>query len=114
MGNEQIKRMKSEQVQLARKLRANPTPAEKHLWEILRRRPGKLKWRRQARVLGFIVDFYCASLGMVIEIDGCDEERDHRLSACGFNIICMSKERALEYNFEAMKKWLTGPPCLRV
>jgi very-short-patch-repair endonuclease len=106
--------MKSEQVLLARKLRANPTPAEKHLWEILRRRPGKLKWRRQVPMLGCIVDFYCASLRMVIEIDGREEDLDRRLSACGFNVIRFPKERALEYIFETMKAWLTGPPCLRI
>ncbi len=65
-------------------------------------------------MLGCIVDFYCASLRMIIEIDGCEEERDRRLSTCGFHTIRMSNERALEYNFETMKKWLTGPPCLRV
>lgn len=106
--------MKSEQVLLARKLRANPTPAEKHLWEILRRRPGKLKWRRQTPMLGCIVDFYCPGLQMIIEVEGHDEERDRRLSTYGFKVIRMPEERALDYSFETMKTWLTGPPCLRV
>jgi very-short-patch-repair endonuclease len=53
----------------ARELRKNMTPQERKLWYLfLRDHP--VKFYRQ-RVLGpFIVDFYCASAQLVIEIDG--------------------------------------------
>jgi very-short-patch-repair endonuclease len=63
----------------ARQFRADPTPAEAKAWEILHnRRCLGLKFRRQWPLLGFIVDFYCPELKLVIEIDGAvhaDKER---------------------------------------
>ena len=54
----------------ARVLRADATPAEKELWAMLR--GGKLgaRFRRQQPVGPYIVDFYCAAAGLVIELDG--------------------------------------------
>ncbi|QYE34836.1 DUF559 domain-containing protein [Polymorphobacter sp. PAMC 29334] len=54
----------------ARVLRADATPAERDLWQILR--GGKLgaRFRRQQPVGPFIVDFYCAAAGLVVELDG--------------------------------------------
>ena len=53
----------------ARKLRKEMTKEERHLWyDFLRHYP--IKFNRQ-KVLGkYIVDFYCASAKLVIEIDG--------------------------------------------
>jgi very-short-patch-repair endonuclease len=75
----------------ARELRRQDTPAEKILWETLKGR--KLlgyKFTRQKPILGYIVDFYCAELLLIIEVDGSihdetgeydtlrsDELRDH-------------------------------------
>ena len=48
-----------------------PTIAEKHAWYLLRdRRTLGLKFRRQVPIDDFIVDFYCASEGIVIELEG--------------------------------------------
>lgn len=56
---------------LARLFRRQPTPAEAAAWLLLRgRRILGLKFRRQQLVAGFIVDFYCASLRLVLELDG--------------------------------------------
>ena len=54
----------------ARLLRADATPAESELWGMLR--GGKLgaRFRRQQPVGPFIVDFYCAAVGLVVELDG--------------------------------------------
>jgi adenine-specific DNA-methyltransferase len=42
-----------------------------HLWKHLRaHRLAELKWRRQHAIGPFIVDFYCHSKGLVIEVDG--------------------------------------------
>jgi len=50
-------------------LRQNPTPAEKKLWQdFLRSYPFRVL--RQRPIANFIVDFYCAALMLVIEVDG--------------------------------------------
>ena len=66
--------------ELARELRNNPTPAERKLWRILRRRQLlNLKFLRQKHIIYlqtkdtaffFIADFYCAEKKLVIEVDG--------------------------------------------
>ncbi len=44
---------------------------ERHAWSLLRnRRIGGLKFRRQHVIGAFIVDFYCADLRLVLELDG--------------------------------------------
>ena len=56
---------------LARELRSSPTPGERFAWSLLRRHQiHGLRFRRQHVLHGFIVDFYCAKLKLVIEIDG--------------------------------------------
>jgi very-short-patch-repair endonuclease len=60
-----------EMLELARRLRREQTPAEKALWEALRGRGlcGH-KFRRQHPFGCFVVDFYCAAIGLVVEVDG--------------------------------------------
>src|SRR5690606_27789224 len=57
--------------ELARKNRNNPTASEKLLWQQLK---GKkmlgYDFDRQRPIDTFIVDFYCKSLRLAIEIDG--------------------------------------------
>lgn len=84
-------------VTLARANRKTPTPAEAKMWsEILRRRQlVGFKFLRQKPIDGYIVDFYCAALGLVIEIDGdshaeqieYDAERTRILNAYGLQIV---------------------------
>ena len=58
-------------LELARQFRKNPTESEDVVWQMLRNRQIKnLKWRRQQVIDGFIADFYCAELNVVLEIDG--------------------------------------------
>lgn len=65
------RRCLEEKWEFARELRKNPTPAEKALWKKLQcRRLGGWKWKRQAVILGFIVDFYCPQAGVIVEVDG--------------------------------------------
>jgi len=54
----------------AREMRKNPTPSEKKLWDKIRGFQLGAKFRRQAIILGYIADFYCASKRVVVEIDG--------------------------------------------
>lgn len=52
-------------------LRTFGTPAEGRLWRALRRRQlGGFKFRRQYGVRAYILDFYCASARLAIELDG--------------------------------------------
>ena len=57
------------QLENARRLRREMTPHERKLWYLfLRRYPVKIY---KQRIIGrFIVDFYCASARLVIELDG--------------------------------------------
>ena len=54
-------------------LRNNMTPAEKALWKMIQRSQldGR-KFRRQHSVGGFVLDFYCPSERLAIELDGAD------------------------------------------
>ncbi|WP_299324603.1 endonuclease domain-containing protein [Parasphingopyxis sp.] len=55
----------------AKKMRREPTPAERKLWLALRaKRLGNAKFSRQVVIEPFIVDFASRKLGLVIEIDG--------------------------------------------
>ena len=57
--------------EFARNLRKESTPEEKIVWEALRNKKFLgLKFRRQHVLKGFVVDFYCHSLNLAIEIDG--------------------------------------------
>ncbi len=55
---------------LARQMRKNPTPPEETLWQGLRKKQLGVKFRRQHAIERFIVDFYCAEAGLVVEVDG--------------------------------------------
>ena len=88
---------------LAREFRHQPTPAESKAWEILRdRRLLRLKFRRQQIIDGFIVDFYCPELELVLELDGTvhdhaeaiqyDTERTRHLTSRGISVIRVRNE----------------------
>jgi len=54
-----------------KRLRTFGTPAEAALWNILKNRKiGGLKFRRQHSIGNFIMDFYCPSIKLCIELDG--------------------------------------------
>jgi very-short-patch-repair endonuclease len=61
----------SKSAQMGRLLRRNETWAEKLMWSRLRdRRFSAYKFRRQVRVKGFYLDFYCPQARVNIELDG--------------------------------------------
>ena len=81
---------------LARKLRKNPTDAEKLLWARLR--GGQLdgvRFRRQAPMGSYVVDFFCPSARLIIELDGGqhaertapDARRTEWLEGQGYRVI---------------------------
>ena len=89
-------RVEQSKVERARELRHSMTEEERLLWKQLReRRLLGLRFRRQQIIDGFIVDFYCPSVGLVVEVDGpvhderadYDRERDQVIAARGLTII---------------------------
>jgi very-short-patch-repair endonuclease len=57
-------------------MRCAPTPGEALLWAQLQgRRLDGWKFRRQAVIAGYIVDFFCPALGLAVEVDGLIHER---------------------------------------
>ena len=80
----------------ARALRRNMTPQERHLWyDFLRYYPAKVY---KQRIIGeYIVDFYCASARLVIEVDGSqhyepseqhkDAQRTAYLESLGLTVV---------------------------
>ncbi len=88
----------------ARKLRQNMTPAEKRLWSALRNKQLEgLRFRRQHPVDNFILDFYCPSYKLVIEVDGeihsdrtdYDDARTDQLAEYGYTVLRFSNERVM-------------------
>ena len=86
-------------------LRKEMTPAEKILWERLKAsRLNGFHFRRQQIITGFIVDFYCHSARLIIEIDGpvhniqkeYDAEREKVLEDRGFCILRFSNQDVVE------------------
>ncbi|MFC5271437.1 endonuclease domain-containing protein [Adhaeribacter terreus] len=83
-------------------LRKNQTSAEETLWQLLRKEQlfGR-KFRRQHSIENFIVDFYCASEMLVIELDGVhhaekeifenDEIRNARLQQLNYKVLRFPK-----------------------
>jgi very-short-patch-repair endonuclease len=88
-----------EKLELARDLRRRMTSQEKILWNSLRRDAlSALHFRRQQVVAGYIVDFYCASAKLAVEIDGIvhlgtadyDRTRDRALLDMGIRTVRVS------------------------
>jgi very-short-patch-repair endonuclease len=56
--------------EVRRYLRKNLTRAEVILWQRLKRKQLGFKFRRQHGIGPYVVDFYCAKLNLIIELDG--------------------------------------------
>ncbi|MBI5100570.1 MAG: endonuclease domain-containing protein [Nitrospirae bacterium] len=90
---------------LARKNRKNPTKTESKMWnEVLSvQKFSEFKFLRQKPLAGYIVDFYCSALRLVIEIDGdshaemiaYDEERTRVLNALGLTVVRYTNDEVL-------------------
>src|SRR5947207_2883205 len=89
-----------------RQLRRQQTDAERVLWQRLRdRQLAGHKFRRQYEFGGFILDFYCPSAKLAIEVDGgqhyseavaaCDAERTRCLEANGMRVLRFTNAEVL-------------------
>ena len=93
--------------QNSKTLRKNMTKEERHLWyDFLKLLPHTIN--RQKVIGNYIVDFYCASAKLVIELDGsqhyedegrnADAKRDEYLNSFGMKVLRYSN-RDINQNF---------------
>ena len=89
----------------AKVLRRNPTEAEKRLWWRIRQKQVQgCRFRRQAPIGKYIVDFVCYAPRLVIEVDGGqhdteryrDEARARWLEREGFRVLRFWNNEVLE------------------
>ena len=111
---------------IARVLRNNMTQWESKLWyQFLKGHP--VKFRRQQRIEGYIVDFYASEAKVVIELDGSqhyeedeninkDKERDEVLQGKGLIVlriqdydVTTSFDGVCEYINEELKRRISNP-----
>ena len=91
----------SKNLQNAKKMRSNMTPAEIKMWYILRgKRFNGLKFKRQVLIGNYIVDFLCKEKKLIIEIDGGQHNTD-------VNIVNdKNRTRYLENNgYKVLRFW---------
>ena len=94
----------------ARELRKNMTRQESHLWyDFIKNRPEH--WYKQRVIGNYIVDFYCPSRHLALELDGSqhyeedavkyDENRTRFLNSKGIKVIRILNAD-INKNFEAV------------
>lgn len=89
---------------VSRQLRTRATPAEVALWRILRdRQLSGLKFRRQHAIGPFVTDFCCASIKLIVELDGAihdqqmeqDQTRTEYLEQLGYRVVRFRNEEVM-------------------
>ena len=111
--------MTTEPRAFARRLRRQATAFEDGLWQQLRgRRLAGTKWRRQAPVSPYVVDFLCPAARLVVEVDGAqhgadalyDARRSAELEAQGLTVIRFTNAQVrdrLPWVLDAIRQALT-------
>ena len=105
---------KRKMIPRAKELRKAATSQENHLWyDFLRNYP--VRFQRQKTIESFIVDFYCASAKLIIELDGSqhyserglayDKERSAILSKYGLTVLRFSNAE-IERNFDIVCQYI--------
>lgn len=90
-----------------KKLRKNATPAEKYLWKYIKNKQleGR-RFLRQHSILNYIVDFYCPSERLILELDGQghftdegikhDQERTVAIEKLGYRVLRFENKYVFE------------------
>ena len=112
---------------LRRLLRKGATPAERALWQLIRKRQieGR-RFRRQYGVGPYILDFFCAEEGLAIELDGSghrhpsqreyDQRRTTFLNAQDISVLRFENALVLghpEFVIEALRRRFKNPPSTK-
>ena len=111
-----MKGYNKENIPLAKNLRKNMTPWERKLWyEFLRNYP--IRFQRQKAIGNYIVDFYCASAKLVIELDGSghytkegieyDKQRTEFLEEYGLRVLRIPNTE-IHKNFRNVCEYIDG------
>ena len=91
-----LKRANPESYELAKRLRKEPTPAERRLWMVLSgNKLSGVRFRRQHAIGKYVVDFCSVKSKLVIELDGSqhleqseyDIQRSAYLESLGYKVI---------------------------
>ena len=99
---------------LAKNLRKNATPEEKHLWyDFLSKY--EIRFQRQKAIDNYIADFYCHKARLIIELDGSqhytengrqdDMLRTSVLEGYGLTVIRITN-RQIKTNFRGVCKYI--------
>ena len=97
------------------------------LWRLLRTRPEGFKFRRQHPAGPYVLDFYCESAKLAVEVDGAvhgmgdtperDAARDHWLAEAGIRTLRLrakdvldNEEGAIMAVIEQCRQCQTPPP----
>ena len=105
MGHHLRKRVSDNTRKRAISLRHEPTYPEKKLWSALSgRKLAGLKFRRQHPIEPYIVDFYCAQVKLILELDGeshdgrqeYDSNREHYLESMGLRVLRIANDDVLK------------------
>lgn len=99
---------------LRQQLRSNMPLPEKILWAKIRNQQLGIKFRRQHGIGRYIVDFYCAECGLVIELDGdshykvgaqeYDKIRDEFMRCLGLRVLRFTNRQIVKDIDAAMRK----------
>ena len=113
-------RLPSSTLESAKELRGNMTDVEQELWYHLRAgRMNGVKFRRQHPIPPYVVDFYCDSFKLAIELDGSqhgeevDRVRNSFLEKRGLKVLRFSNYEVLENRttvLEAIWNIVASPP----
>ncbi|HEX9801837.1 MAG TPA: endonuclease domain-containing protein [Gammaproteobacteria bacterium] len=112
-----IQRPTAEQREFSKQLRHELTDCERLLWQHLRNRQlGGFKFRRQYPLPPYVLDFYCAELGLGVELDGGqhfsdealrrDAERSRYLERYGVRVLRFSNREVLAQMAEVLAEIL--------
>jgi len=102
-----IQRINNEKLLLAKHFRQHMTYAERCFWNIVRKNQfNGLRFRRQQVIHGFIADFFCNQVNLVVEVDGgihetqkdYDKLRDYIISACGIKVIRFTNDEVIDHS----------------
>ncbi len=94
---------------VARQLRSCPTPSEDTLWQAIRRRQldGR-KFRRQVAIGPFVVDFYCPSERLAVDVDGSIHDKQQEADAARQALIESLGIRFVRLTADQVERDLAG------
>ena len=109
-----MKPYQKDNIPRAKELRKNMTPWERKLWYcFLRQYP--VRFQRQKAIGNYIVDFYCAKAGLVLELDGGghftqeaqqnDRRRTAQLEQMNLKVLRISN-LDVDRNFDGVCQWI--------